>query len=433
LDCAERASQGNDEHLGQVIVAQAYLARSRGDYPRAIALSKQALELVAETDILHRSLVTFTLGFALLNAGHLTEAEQALLEACEAARASGNDYARLTALGLLGAIQKSQGRLHRAAEFCQQALQEARGSPAAAQVQVFLASVLYEWNDLEAASDQLAQALKASQYIGNRAIQSDVYRIMVYLKQAQGNTASALDILNELHQLLQNFDSPLARATIAALHAEIAIAQGDIPSASHWAQQMTDGVDPAALGLQYGLTQARLLLAQGKQAEGGKMLAGIYETVSQTGLVSSMIEVRTLQALAADTPDDALHFLQDALKKAQPEGFIRTFVDKGKPMKALLERLKSQGGELKSYILNLLAAFGDTGKASKSQPLVEPMSEREVEILRLLADGLSNREIAERLVISVGTTKSHVHHILEKLGSDSRMQVVAKARELGLL
>lgn len=433
LDYAERASQGNDERLGQAMVAQAYLARTRGDYPRAIALSKQALELVAEDDILHRSLVTFTLGFALLNAGHFAEAEQALLEACEAARASGNDYARQTALGLLGAIQKNQGRLRRAAEFCQQALQEARGSPTAAQVQVFLASILYEWNDLDAASDQLTQAFNASQSIGNLAIQPDIYRIKAYIKQARGDSASARDVLTELHQLIQNLDSPLARAMVAALHADIALAQGDIPSASHWAQQMTEGVDPAALGVQYGLMQARLLLAQGKQVEAGKMLAGMYDSVSQTGLASSVIEVRALQALAADTPSDAIHFLQSALKMAQPEGFIRTFVDKGEPMKLLLERLKSEGGELKEYILMILSAFGETGKASISQPLVEPMSERELEILRLLADGLSNREIAEKLVISVGTAKSHVHHILEKVGGNSRAQAVAKARELGLL
>lgn len=128
-----------------------------------------------------------------------------------------------------------------------------------------------------------------------------------------------------------------------------------------------------------------------------------------------------------------MRFLADALEKAQPEGFVRTFVDNGEPMRLLLERLRPEGGARKEYILALLAAFGGQGKGSASQPLVEPMSERELEILRLLADGLSNQEIARRLVISVGTAKSHVHHILGKVGSDSRMQAVAKARELGLL
>ncbi len=119
---------------------------------------------------------------------------------------------------------------------------------------------------------------------------------------------------------------------------------------------------------------------------------------------------------------------------AQPEGFIRTFVDKGETIKLLLRRLKAQEDDLKSYIMVLLAAFGDASRATRSQPLIEPISDREIEILRLLADGLSNQEIADRLVIGLGTTgKAHVHHILEKLGGSSRMQAVVKARELGIL
>lgn len=433
LECAEQALQGDNERLGQILVAQAYLARTRGEYPQAIALSKKALAFIRESDTLNRGLVTFTLGFSYFSAGNLAEAEQALLEACQEARSSGNDFARLTALGLLSVIQKNQGKLHKAAEFCRQALQEAQGSPVAAQVQEFLADILFEWNDLENAADQLVQALRASQYTGNRAIQLEILRAMVRLKQAQGDIPAALHALRELHQLVQESDSALLHAFVATAHAEFALRQGDLPSASHWMQQMTAGVDPAALGLQYGLMQARLLLAQGKQTKAGEMLAGLYEAVSRVGLVSSMIEVRALQAMAATLPDDGLHFLEDALEQAQSEGFIRTFVDKGEPIRVQLERLKSQGGKLKAYILKVLAEFGETDGVSKSQLLVELISERELEILRLLAVGLSNRAIAERLVISVGTTKSHVHHILEKLGCDSRMQAVAKTRELGLI
>jgi LuxR family maltose regulon positive regulatory protein len=146
-----------------------------------------------------------------------------------------------------------------------------------------------------------------------------------------------------------------------------------------------------------------------------------------------MMETRLLQALATASSTEALQFLREALKMAQPEGFIRTFLDMGKPMKLLLKRLKPEGGELNDYVLTLLSAFGESAGVSKDQPLVEPMSERELEVLRLLADGLSNCEITERLVITVGTAKSHVHHILEKMGTESRMQAAAKARELGLV
>ncbi len=334
---------------------------------------------------------------------------------------------------LLAAIQKNQGRLRRAAEFCKQTLQEAHGSPTAAHAQVYLASVLYEWNDLSAALDELTQAFKASQQIGNLAIQPEIHQIMTHIHLARRDTAAVLEQLSKFHQLAQHMDSPPARAMVAALHADVALTQGDIPSASHWMQQMTAEVDSAALGLLHGLTQARLSLAEGKRAEASKVLAGLYDLVSKMGLAALMVEVRAWQALAAETPADAIHLLQDALKMAQPEGFVRTFVDKGEPMKYLLERMKAEGGELKDYVLTLLAAFGgESARGSGNQPLVEAMSERELEILRLMAEGLSNREIAERLVITVGTAKSHVHHILEKLGTESRMQAVAKAREIGL-
>src|SRR3989304_2054830 len=121
---------------------------------------------------------------------------------------------------------------------------------------------------------------------------------------------------------------------------------------------MTEGVDPATLGALHGLTQARLSLAQGKRAEATRILAVVYDSVAQMGLVAIMIDVRAWQALAAETPGDAIRFLQGALMMAQPEGFIRTFVDKGEPMKFLLERMKSEGGEMKDYVLTLLSAFG---------------------------------------------------------------------------
>lgn len=182
-----------------------------------------------------------------------------------------------------------------------------------------------------------------------------------------------------------------------------------------------------------GLTSVRLLLAQQEKTAAAEGLRELYTTASQSGWGSGVIEVLLLQALAADTPAESLHFLEEALQKARPEGFIRLFLDKGEPMQALLERMRSQGGELKEYILTLLAAFGEPGGASLQQPLVEPLSARELEVLRLVAQGMSNGEIAERLVVSVGTVKTHVHSIIDKLGVHSRTQAVARARELDLL
>ena len=380
LDCCERALQGEKEKLGQVIVAQAYLARARGEYLQAIALSKKALALLDESDILSRGLVTFTLGFAHFNAGQLAEAEPALLEASQLARLSGNDFTRLTALGLLGAIQMNQGRLHQAAGTCRQALQEAGGSPMSAQVQEFLALILYEWNDLEGAHEQLEQALQASRYLGNWAIQMEIRRARASLKQAEGDPGGALEELEALHQLAQESDSAPGRALAAACHASIAIAQGNLASADAWTQKMAEGINPAMLGLQFSLAQARLLLAKSEKVRAGEALAGLYEAAGRAGLVSSMIDVLSLQALAASTPADGLHFLEEALQKGQPEGFIRTFVDKGEPIRLLIAdfRLKIEKrpehviGEdmekMRAYTAQLLAAF------SKSPNVLVPQS-----------------------------------------------------------
>jgi LuxR family maltose regulon positive regulatory protein len=294
---------------------------------------------------------------------------------------------------------------------------------------------LYEWNDLETASEHLQIGIEQSQRTGNPLIQSDGYRTLAVIQQGRGEPDAALSTLQQSDQLAASRQvSLLGRMRNAACHVQIALAQNDLATARDWAEQMTEAADSSLLfPPRLGLTPVRLLLAQGDKTRAAERLIELHETASQAGWGSGAIEVRLLQALAATTPVDALHFLEDALKLARPEGFIRTFVDKGEPLKALLERLKAQGGDLKPYILTLIAAFGETSSPARSQPLVEPMSEREVQILRLLAAGLSNREIADRLVISVGTAKSHVHHILEKLGSNSRTQAVAKARELGLL
>lgn len=219
----------------------------------------------------------------------------------------------------------------------------------------------------------------------------------------------------------------------AAGHVQIALRQGDLAAAQFWAGQVTGPADASLLYPCLGLAPVRVLLGRHEKAAAADRLAELYETARQKGCGAGLVEVRALQALAAETPAEAIQFLREALQQAQPEGLIRTFVDKGEPMRALLNRLRSEAGELKAYVLTLLSTFDGPAEASRPQPFLEPMSARELEILRLLAEGHSNREIAERLVVGVGTIKSHVHHILDKLGCDSRAQAAAKARGLGLL
>ena len=434
LQGAETLAGGDGVLLGTILVAQAYQLRARGDNAGAIERGQRALDLLPESDPLSRSLVALTLGLAHWSRGNLQEAEMALQEVDRAGRQSRNHYARMTALSYLGVIQGIHGHLRRAAEMCRQAIEIGGQSPPVAPAHVELGALLYEWNDLEPAVHHLHIGIELSQRTGNLMILSDAYHSLAILQHARGEAEAAQATLQLADRLAYDHEvTPLTRLRNAACHVQLALASGDLAGARHWAEQVTGPADASPFFPLLGLTPVRLLLGSGENARAAETLDGLHETARRAGWASGEIEVRALQALAATSPADALGFLADALQRAQPEGFVRTFIDKGEPMRLLLERLRSEGGERKDYILSLLAAFGGPGRAVGSQALVEPMSERELEILRLLADGLSNQEIARRLVISVGTAKSHVHHILGKLNSASRMQAAAKARELGLL
>jgi LuxR family transcriptional regulator, maltose regulon positive regulatory protein len=435
LQRAEAAVIGDDALLGTIIVAQAYNWRVRGDTDQAIECARRALSLLPQADHLSRSLVAITLGLAYWNRGNFPEAEEAFLQVDQAAQLSRNHYARMTALTYLGMIQAVYGRLHHAAESCRQVILLGGQSPTIAPAQIELGALLYEWNDLESASHHLKAGIEQSQQIGNLLIQSDGLRTLALVQQASGELEAAHATIQKADQLAESRQvSPLTRWRNAACHVQLALAQNKLAEAEFWAGQVTEAADSSLLyPPRFGLTPARLLLAQDEKMAALEQFNNLFRTSNLAGWNSAVIEVRTLQALAAATPIDAVHFLEDALQRARPEGFIRTFLDKGEPVRALLERLKSQGGELKEYCRTLLAAFGTTARASIQGTFVEPLSERELDVLRLLSLGLSNAEIARRLVVSVGTVKSHVHSIIEKLGVASRTQAVARARELALL
>ena len=165
-------------------------------------------------------------------------------------------------------------------------------------------------------------------------------------------------------------------------------------------------------------------------------LLQVAEAAVQTGSVVELLALKALALRAQGQSAQAMTMLERALTLAEPEGYLRIFVDEGEPMKLLLQKIRAEGGGMKDYVDQLLSAFEERVFHPSSlgpQPLVEPLSERELEVLRLIADGLSNAEIAGKLVIAQGTVKRHINNIYGKLGVQSRTQAVARSRELGLL
>jgi LuxR family maltose regulon positive regulatory protein len=332
-----------------------------------------------------------------------------------------------------------------AVETFQEALQWAttpsgQQLPVAARAYNGLSRIFYEWNELEAVAQYTRQCIELGQRWGNINALTTAQLTLARVQEAQGDLTGAQTFLDEAAKLAQeHILAPGGAGNVETSQIRLWLAAGNLEAAARWVQKNGFKVDhavPPLRGLEYRFF-ARVLLARNEidpALEVINRLLGMAETNGQTGAV---IEILTLKALALqmkkDTPQ-ALQSLGRALVLAQPEGYLRTFLDEGAPMVMLLRLAGSQGIEPR-YVSRLLAEFDRLPESTPTlqQPLIEPLSERELEVLRLAAAGHSNREIAAQLVLSTGTVKSHLSHIFGKLNVDSRTQCIARARELQLL
>jgi LuxR family maltose regulon positive regulatory protein len=249
----------------------------------------------------------------------------------------------------------------------------------------------------------------------------------------------------------QYYVPPWITNQMAAWQARIWLAQDELDAASQWAKErgLDAGADPPYLHEMEYTVLARILIAQGRLADAARLLQRLLESAEPRGHASRVIETLNLQALAAQARGNttqAMTALERALALAEPGGFVRIFVDEGAPMAQLLYQAATRG-MMPDYTAGLLAAFEGATKdegprtrkkvpSSVVQPssaLVEPLSERELEVLQLIAGGLTNREIASRLFLSLNTVKAHTRNIYGKLGVRSRTQAVARARAFGVL
>ncbi len=225
----------------------------------------------------------------------------------------------------------------------------------------------------------------------------------------------------------------------AASRVVFAIRLNDLATAVDWGNRLSQYSDDIT-DVWFQHVPSRLMIAKGDKVAAAERLQALYEKVAQADAQSLVIVTRVCQALAATEPAQALAFLADALKLGEPEGFIRTFVDEGRLLGPLLHQAL-EGGITPDYTARLIRIIEDEGRPrgggglerAPSVTTSGPLTERELEVLRLLAAGLANRQIAVRLVVTAGTVKVHVHNLMEKLKARNRTQAVAKGRELGLI
>jgi len=364
--------------------------------------------------------------------------------------------AAVGALCNLAGLYMLQGRPVEAQAIYERALAAAtdadgRRWPVAGKALLGLGELYREWDQLEQSTDCLVEGIAlVQQYLEVGSVVG--YVSLAYVRQAQGDAEGARAALREAWQVARAFDaSDFDDVLVGACEARLALAQGDRATALRWVQArgLAEGVDPDAAGAPYYelreielLTLARVYLAQGHADAASTLLAPLLAQAEARGRVKRVIEALGLQAQALDMGGEterALDALGRALALARPEGYVRVWVDMGPPLAALLYAALARGIE-PAYAGRLLAAFPEaettspgTGPVPEQPDLVESLSARELEVLRLIAQGLSNRAIAERLVIALSTVKGHTSNIYGKLGVHNRTQAVARARALGVL
>ena len=440
LQAAERALQDarTDDRtrdlVGRIASVRALLVWGPHEVETIIAQSRRALEYLHPDNLPFRTAAALTLGNAYVLLGDRSGARQALTEVTAISAASGNTiYEILGSIGL-GYIQELDNQLVLAAETFRRAIELAAGLPFpfVCEAHLGLARVHYQWNDLDAARQHGEQSLQLAQQIADtdRPVAWEV--LLARLALARGDAAGAAAILAEADRATRQHDFVLQVPEVAAAQVLAFLRQGDVAAAAHVAQAH-----------ELPLSQARVHLAQGDPTAALAVLEPYRRQMAEKAWADEELKALVLLAVAFDAAGEhpgAVEVLDEALTLAEPGGFIRIFVDEGAPMARLLYEACSRGVH-PDYVRHLLAVFPASGRgqaapsraAAAAIGLAEPLSSRELEVLDLIAAGLTNQQIAARLYVSLHTVKSHARNIYAKLGVSSRTQAIAKGRALGLL
>jgi LuxR family maltose regulon positive regulatory protein len=416
--------------IGLIAMASATLALTRYDVKAMLAQSHRALEYLDSNHPFQRANAHWTLGYAYILQGERALARQAFTESVALSQAAGAMFPLILATIGLGLVQELDNELYQAAETYQRVLQWAGDKPQQiiGEAHLGLAHIHYEWNDLESATQHAEQSLHlARQYESfiDRFVIAQVF--LVRLKLAQGDVAGAAAILAEADQSVRQYNFVLRIPEVAAVQVLTLLRQGNLTAAAYVAETH-----------QLLLSQARVHIAQRNPSAALAVLETFRKHVEAKGWKDEQLKALVLQVVAFHAhgeTDKSVQALSEALALAEPQGFVRTFVDEGLPMEQLLSEAATQG-MMPGYVAKLLAAFEaekQTTAVKSSQPLVEPLSQRELEVLHLIAQGLSNDEIGKRLFLALDTVKGHNRRIYDKLQVQRRTEAVARARELGLL
>ncbi|MCI3927686.1 LuxR C-terminal-related transcriptional regulator [Paenibacillus sp. TRM 82003] len=437
--CGDARDDRRTDLLGHIAAIRAALAVSRHDVSAILEHSRRTLDLVHPDNLPVRASAVWSLGYAHQLRGDRAAAGQAYAEAFAISDRIGHRIIAITSAIGLGSVQEGDNRLREAAETYRDALRRAGDPPLpiACEAHLGLARMHYERNELASAARHAERGLALAQAIEHTDRAAICLCWLARIRLAQGDASGAASSAAMAEQLARRggFEQPLAEA--ASVRLLVSLRRGALEEAERLVAERPLPV-----------MQARILLGRGDAHSALRMLEAERRALEARGWENERLRVMTLEAVAlyaCGEATEARRRLRDALSMAEPNGFVRLFLDEGAPMARLLAETAGAARHSRSdYVRALLAAAAEGADvpspppdppqaASCAESLIEPLSPREMDILRLIAEGRSNEEIARLLHLALSTVKGHNRNIFGKLQAERRTEAVARARELGLL
>lgn len=431
-----------------IAAARSYRALALNDISAAVANSQRALELTPEDSVIPYIQALLLAGLAYYASGYLEAADDSFAKVLNRVRQNGDLQTSIGIIFVLAEIRRDRGRLREALNTCQEGLRlidrhDASTLVGTGEIHRGLAEIYHEMGDLDTAQVHLMISRKLSEQGGLTGWQHRLCVAESHFQAAAGDLHGAVDLLDEAERVYVRSAIPDLRP-IAARRVQLWIAQGRLSEAAAWArEQALSPEDEVRYTSEFShLTLTRLLIARYRSEQGGQALQDVFHLLDRLlqaaeaqERMRSVIEIRVLQALAQEAQgkgEAAFISLEHALNLAQSEGYVGIFLAEGVPMRALLDEATQRG-----IAPHMMARLRESAGASEvrtpaAQPLIEPLSERELEVLRLLRTDLSGPEIARQLTVSLSTVRTHTQSIYSKLGVSSRRAAVRRAEDLDL-
>lgn len=439
-----------DRYRARVMALRCNLACFQNNLQQAETLADKALQVLPEDDLDFRAGVYGALGDTYRRNGRWDEAQAAYRQLLNFTHTPGFQVQAVHLYGALADLDLRQGHLRHAAHYWREALSAIQQRenwgryplPLIGWVYIRLGELTYEWNQLEQARDYLAQGVERAELGGDVRALIAGYLVTARLKLAEGDIDQAAAYLARAQPLVEHAQFPDWTGHCQRFQLELWLAQDQLGLAVDWVKRkLSESVFKDQSGNEtIRLAMACVLIAAGEETSliyAQQLLDRLIEVSREEGRLgihSEALALRSLMYWKRNDQAQALTAMEQALHMAEPEGYVRLFVDLGPPMDRLLQVARSREVML-DYVTQLLDVFGEaiSADASADHTLTEPITEREADVLKLMSAGLTNREIAERLVISPGTVKRHTANIYDKLHVHTRTEAAAKARALNLL